>query len=330
MTMKISEAISNKFRNMSILCAFLVTVIHCRPDFAEGSGAWWLKQMLENGICMIAVPFFFAASGFFIAGHIHDYGWYGREVRKRIWSLAVPYLVWSTLYLGFVLVKGLTAGHWYGDQYLAPRALAAFYGINIGDVTGLTPLWYVRGLLILVVVSPVLVKLLELGVYALGFLFVVYGVVCPGPNGGGTLHEVTRCGLIPMAGFFYFTLGMAIRDGRVTVNFETRSYKHFASLCIGLALMAVQAYASVRHNSSAQYFGWLSIPCALYGVFGIMSDRKWPSWLTVCSFPVFLIHKFLYKPASLLFGGCQTVSSYLSTAAFVFVGAAIQAWIVGL
>ena len=66
----ISDVASNKFRNMSILCALFVVIIHLRPQFAEGTVGWWVREILENGVCESAVPFFFLTSGFFICAKI--------------------------------------------------------------------------------------------------------------------------------------------------------------------------------------------------------------------------------------------------------------------
>ena len=70
----LTEKSSNKIRNTGILCAFLVVIIHCRPNFEAGTIGWWVKEFLENGFTHIAVPFFFAVSGFFLAKELDDGG----------------------------------------------------------------------------------------------------------------------------------------------------------------------------------------------------------------------------------------------------------------
>lgn len=62
----LTEVESRKIRNMGILCAFLVVIIHVRPMFATGTIGWWVREIAEEGICQIAVPFFFIVSGFFL------------------------------------------------------------------------------------------------------------------------------------------------------------------------------------------------------------------------------------------------------------------------
>ena len=71
---EISPKLSDKMRNMSLFCAFLVVVIHCRPSFEAGTFGWWVRQFIEEGITRIAVPYFFVASGFFAAAKYESGG----------------------------------------------------------------------------------------------------------------------------------------------------------------------------------------------------------------------------------------------------------------
>lgn len=186
MILPITKEMSNRFANMAIVCAFLVVIIHCRPVFEQGTVAWWMKQMLECGVCTIAVPFFFFASGFFLAGHIGELGWYRRETVKRIGSLVVPYFIRLTLHAACLL---LNRGS--GAQDLLSggvRGWLSHYGFSLTGRPGLSPLWYVRGLVVLVAMSPLLHRIAKLKVPGMLVLFIVYGFLCPGPEGEGFVH----------------------------------------------------------------------------------------------------------------------------------------------
>lgn len=313
----ITDSLSNKFANMAIVCSFLVAVIHCRPPFEVGTMSWWIKQMLECGICTIAVPFFFTASGFFLAGHFDEEGWHAKEVRKRMRTLLIPYFLWITLFLVFLIGRGLLQGRWYG-QFVECSNLIHFYGLALTGCPGLTPLWYVRGLFILVLLSPLLFGVARIGSMALLGLFVVYIGVCPGPAGGGFIHGLTRCGIFPLAGLFYFTLGISLRIGKICLQYSVR--KCMVAGFAGLMLLAFQAWATYKGYGYAQYLGCLGIPFVLYSAFGVMTQETWPKWLTSCAFPIYLIHKFFYGPIpNALWGGSRTLIGYFLTAVFVFV-----------
>lgn len=78
--------VSNKIKNLSFLCSLAVVAIHCGWD--EDS---LMKSFFCEGVARIAVPFFFVVSGYFLARHIGEDGWYKQELRKRVASLLIPY-----------------------------------------------------------------------------------------------------------------------------------------------------------------------------------------------------------------------------------------------
>lgn len=147
---EMTQMASNKFRNMSVLCALFVVIIHCRPEFEHGCLAWYVKEVLENGICEMAVPFFFLASGFFIAPKIAA-GLYKAEVAKRIRTLLVPYVFWLLMYL--MLAMALS-------RHLSLPTPGQL-GFDPFDCPALSPLWYVRSLFCLVLLSPIVVFCLK-------------------------------------------------------------------------------------------------------------------------------------------------------------------------
>lgn len=91
----ISKELSNKFANMALLCAMLVVVIHFHLDPIKGTTIWYVNTILVRAIASIAVPFFFLASGYFLAAHCGEQGWWGRALKRRVVSLLIPYLFWN-------------------------------------------------------------------------------------------------------------------------------------------------------------------------------------------------------------------------------------------
>lgn len=94
----ISYQISNKMANASFVAASLVVFIHISIHLENGNLTWWFYQVVESGIARISVPFFFLASGYWLAGKFNEHGWWINECKKRIKSLILPYFIWSCLY----------------------------------------------------------------------------------------------------------------------------------------------------------------------------------------------------------------------------------------
>ena len=95
----ISQEISQKIKNMSLLCALLVVSIHVSWPQEPLSAGWFLSIAIKEGYARIAVPFFFVVSGFLLAGHFDEEKWWHHEVGKRVRTLVVPFLIWSLVAL---------------------------------------------------------------------------------------------------------------------------------------------------------------------------------------------------------------------------------------
>lgn len=124
---------------MKLLMAFLVVEIHARPlmNFA-------LAQKILDGIDVIAVPFFFLASGFLCfqglgAGDFRDVSSAAFiRVRKTIFKLIRLYVTWTLLFLPLTIFGNMLKGN-------SPlRAILYFVRgtLFIGENYYSWPLWY--------------------------------------------------------------------------------------------------------------------------------------------------------------------------------------------
>ena len=96
--MKITPELSRRMATMSSICACLIVVIHATPKPDILTWQWWIVSLLcKEGLCRIAVPWFFLASGFFLAGHFGEECWYRQEIKKRVMSLVVPFFAWTLI-----------------------------------------------------------------------------------------------------------------------------------------------------------------------------------------------------------------------------------------
>ena len=143
---RLTQSLSNKFANMSFVCAVLVVGQHVMRVHSWHSPSWFAFQFVDLGIARIAVPYFFLASGYFLAGHVGEDGWHKRALVKRLFSLVMPFLVWNFAYL-------ICLNHFTFASVVRALGLNPFMSPELG-VT-----WYVRSLLLLVLISPVVVKI---------------------------------------------------------------------------------------------------------------------------------------------------------------------------
>ena len=288
----ITEATSQKIKNMSLLCAFLVVSIHVGwPSDVPLSAGWFVDQAITEGIARIAVPFFFIVSGFFLAQHFTEEDWWGREVKKRVRSLVVPFVAWSLIAFVAVaplsVIADLIAHRPFGTSlfFLHENNWMRILGFDCTDFPLHVPLWYVRCLFFFVLTGG----LFKFGVgasqhlwLALTFAACLLANHLPCEN----VREFFRMGY-SLAGVFYFSVGVFIQ--RFSPSLRST---HAAVLCglVGMALLAVKllfAYHGWRFQIA---LGKLSLPFLIYFTWHFMSARRLPNWLTACSFPIFLMH----------------------------------------
>ena len=282
----VSDESSAKVANLSFLCAVFVCVIHVRWT-AETTCGRLLVSVCRDSVARMAVPFFFAVSGFFLARHWEEPGWWRTAVVKRMRTLLVPYLAWLTVYAAAMLA-------------LTRRWVAGVggYGLNPCRMPMLAPLWYVRCLMCFVLVSPWVVKAAARGrgrhvlaaTFALDLAFSVLmglGVVTDETAVGGFL-----CYGFSLDGFLYFTLGACL-----AVAPRPPPSRRTAWLC-GIAAAALIAVRLVF-----LYAGWrlpihlnvLIVPPLLAFAWWATPTRRLPSWLVRAAFPIFLMHGIVFS-----------------------------------
>ena len=288
----VSEGLSCKFKNMALVCAILVVLIHIvLGELEPGEPLWVFSMLIPEGISRIGVPFFFLASGYFFAGHIGENGWWKREVIKRVRTLLVPFILWNMIYLLFGLVVGigtaLTVGRVFGvSSRIFHEPEPWFLGFNPLYPTTLPVMWYVRTLLLFVLASPAIVWALKrfpwvliLGAWGFSIL------VAPAPY-----YEPDITHFLSAEGVTYFSLGIFLRWHPIRV--EARKLWVW-SVIIAVALLALNVGTSYTGSLLARPVVKLSLPFVMYAVWGLIPEKPWAKGITSFAFPCYVLHIFV-------------------------------------
>lgn len=292
---RISREFSAKAANMSLLGALLVVSIHC--GFAGQSGVWCqaLNLVFANAIARVAVPFFFLLSGYFLAGHVGEEGWWKRETGKRLRSLVVPFFLWIALYyvlfIPLMMFLDHEAGRALGTTWpYAKYGILRIVGLKWDDWPAVGPLWFIRALFVYVLFSPLIVRALKLApksyLVLLAVGFVALEVYAPDPKLGGWSGFLQR--FISLQGLLYFSLGFYARFADVRFTSKRLAV---GSLLIALGLLFANGYIILK-GSNSRLFAYAAVPFLMYGLWVFMPATELPSFLKGVAFPIYLMHFF--------------------------------------
>lgn len=297
MQKSISSELSHKLANMSFVCACLVVMIHVPFFEEEGTLSWWFIHFVRDGICRIAVPFFFVVAGYFLAGHMGEQGWWRDALRKRVRTLLLPYVIW-TLVAFVYLVPLIAVANVYSGAALSrnlPSSLGGWFsafGVTPFDFPWLAPLWFVRTLLAFIVISPIILALGGLRCRLIGVvlplilwtLFLVYVVQMTGVWGFFWKWSLS------VEGGAFFTLGIWLRCWRRPIRIPT---------CIGIILWITGGsliLGGIFWGHGGAWWGErlriVGYSLLLWGVWEAVPSSPWPRNLTGNTFPLFLMHAF--------------------------------------
>lgn len=251
-------------------CALLVVAIHTRPlsTYTELG-----NFLLDKGICRVAVPFFFVASGYFWAKKPITV----KRLSKFLWRVALLYVLWTAIYYP-VVVESQDMNHYFRRCLLS----GSYYH-----------LWYYPAMITAAVLTFCAWRLFAPGtavaserfrtakpsgssgwpVMAAAFFFYIAG--CMGESYYGlfagfpgvvkwaeayfALFWSTRSGLF--FGFFFFALGTFLQKRGWRMN---RNRAGMAFL-ISLALMFVEIMTLRRLDIAKDYNLYFSlIPATLF------------------------------------------------------------------
>ena len=304
----IAPSLSPKMTNMSFCCAFLVVTLHVgMPEEGTGGICWFFFHFLCDVLGRVAVPFFFLASGFFLAGHMSEAGWYGREMKKRARSLLCPYVLWQALYAVYLIPLAVGANlvsrrEWNWNIHISD--VVHVFGLDFTHNPGIPFFWFLRWLICLCVASPLLYWLLRKGRFwvvlaAYGFAVLKnMGVFGFQPDGWWWPWKW----ILHPFGTFYFLSGMAWRMG--TFPQCMPCFKQIV-LWLGSGWLTAKTILLVACGFSLpgiggwflpiQYFPGhdeFLYPAILYAVWRFIPAGKWPTWLTDASFGMYAGHAF--------------------------------------
>lgn len=267
------------------------------PLFSEQGILNLLYLLSSDGICRLAVPTFFIISGFLFFINVTDFTWeqYKYKIKRRFRSLVIPYFLWNLIAIILsIVVLALLPSISLENVYSIPKLLSngwhLFYNANGGNYPIDYPLWFVRDLIVVSLLSPVIYWYVKkLGIFGLIIILVA----------GATNMWISLPGF-GISAFFYFSVGAYFAINRYNIVEFSRRYK---SVIIVGAIILYGLYTYFNGENSDARFAKIVL-FSLFGAFAffylcsqlIVKFHVWPNrmLLSSCLF-VLALHAILSR-----------------------------------
>lgn len=268
--MKITRQISETFQVTNLLATVMVIAIHYNtkrhiPVADPVDLNFWIQEFLTNGVARMAVPFFALSAGLFFFLNYKGSENYIPNLKKRYSSILIPYL----LACSFIFFANyLDFGIWKGQPYpITPAILLNDIVLHPQSVQ----FWFLRDLIVLCVMSPVLFLVItrmgELYMALLALLWLTDTEALP---------LIAERELIAIETLFFFSVGAYLSIKKV--NFESvladKSMPFILSVGVAFFVLIGVRIQLDPYSSFRQAGDYFSMSLALYKV-AIIAGLYW-------------------------------------------------------
>ncbi len=151
--------LSSDFLNLiPVICSLMVVMIHSYGigDLSKTSVSALIISFLSHGVCTVAVPMFFFISGYMFYRNVRTIKDVVAKQIKRIKTVLVPFLAWSSFYFLFYLI----GSHVFSFN---TNVDTDFFGILKGIIfyKYTFPMWYMFQLCVYIALAPLLFYILK-------------------------------------------------------------------------------------------------------------------------------------------------------------------------
>ena len=315
MELTIDDYLSKKLKALSLVAIVLVVFIHSHNEevkFASGEltgeqsrAVFFIENFFSKGIARIAAPLFFAISGFlFYKSYDFTVSGVVDKLKRRFKSLVIPYLFWSVFGLIFILF--LQSIPWSRNFFTKELIIQySFSKLLFTILVDPIPyqLWFVRDLVMLVVLSPLIWYLTKSIRVAWIVILVFLWTVAP-----KTFELFSNEALL------FFALGCALTLNKTElINQKLTKFSSFCLLTVWLLVVLLTTYL-ITFNHDNLVLNALNNLGILLGILSVwfLYDHVNPAQITKYSvlfgytFFIFVFHEplltILKKGMFYLFG----------------------------
>lgn len=322
------EIISKSILLLRFPLIFGVVLLHVDINLTDEYFQWG-RNLFRNGLGALCVPLFFFISGYlyFYKGSPFTKDNYIRKTKRRLLSLAIPYIFWNFIFILFVLLLQL-----YFPVLNSRKPLSEFSIIEyircFWDYNGISydcpihsHLWFLRELIVVSILSPVVYWFIRKTKGYILFLVAIQYVFNIFPEYPGFLS----------VSWFYFMLGASFCIMKWDLLKCVSSYSKLLIIVFFALFIIVTSnlkilYIQHLYNIIGVFLIWLFIS---YQIGKNTSDItshiiKNISKLSPTSFFIYVSHGFIIAPITRLYCTILPLNTFTGILSFLIIPAAVS------
>lgn len=253
----------------------------------------FFRNLSSEVVGRLSVPMFFLIAGFlFFQAAKFDRSFYFKKLKSRFHSLLVPYLFWISftivLYTLLQRVFGISDLA-YGSvppmsQWGVVDYLRSFWNLRSPSYPLIYPLWFIRDLMVAILLSPLLYLLIKRLDWVAVILFLLFWMF------GFPIHLTG----VNITALFFFMLGGYLRISRKNMVTESRKLFRFSLIAYPIVAVADACTKGLAINAHLHHMGiLLGILFLFNAVSYLLEHRKLTvgTFLPGASFFLFAVHE---------------------------------------
>lgn len=273
--------LSNKIKIGSFICTIMVLYRHSLNYLAffnsyEGFGYNKIIQGSMSIITEIAVPFFFMVSGLFFFKKTYDNRVeYMQMLRKKVKTLITPFVIWNIYGLLFIIL--------YDINRLDKPFVSLIYDLCLSNWNG--PLWYIRDLIILMIISPLYSWIYKINSKIL-YCFIIIVLLF--------IWMPVSSNLLSSESILFFFIGGIFSKNINIVNYKINK----KMLLVFILIWGVLSFNTYTNNNLLLHK--INILCGIIAFWGILDSitnnfQQKIIHLSKYSFIIYVMHAYIVK-----------------------------------
>lgn len=253
----------------------------------------FFRNLSSEVVGRLSVPMFFLIAGFlFFQAAQFDRSFYFKKLKSRFHSLLVPYLFWISftivLYTLLQQVFGISDLA-YGSvppmsQWGVVDYLRSFWNLRSPSYPLIYPLWFIRDLMVAILLSPLLYQLIKHLDWVAVILFLLFWMF------GFPIHLTG----VNITALFFFMLGGYLRISRKNMVTESRKLFRLSLIAYPIVAVADACTKGLAINTHLHHIGiLLGILFLFNAVSYLLEHQKLTvgTFLPGASFFLFIVHE---------------------------------------